>query len=122
MLEFLVGSLESRGFIKPLYHRKVKKEDFKVLSGTVIELLRNRRKILTSGVLVPTHKPGKDPGLASSYRPIILLSVVRKLISTMARKRIKLQLNRSLMDNQFAYREGYSKGDVVLAHKLLIAS
>ena len=62
MLEFPVGSLESRGFITLLYHRKVKKED-KVITGTVNELLRNRREILTSGLLVPIHKPGTDPGL-----------------------------------------------------------
>jgi hypothetical protein len=41
--------------------------------------------------IVTILKPGKDPALADSYRPISLLSCIRKLFERMLRLRLELR-------------------------------
>jgi hypothetical protein len=55
-------------------------------------------------------KPGKDPALPSSYRPISLLDVIGKLFDKILLARILREVSeRGLMqDEQFAFRPGHS--------------
>ena len=84
-------------------------------------MIIERDKNLTAGYLVPISKPGKDPDKPENHRPVILLSTYRKLLSQIILNRINPVIDKSISSSQFAYRTGRSTGDVVLAHKYLIA-
>jgi len=66
-------------------------------------------------------KPKKNAQEASSYRPITLLSCWRKLLSLIILRRISNDMDESIDRSQHAYCKDKSTGDVVLAHKILIA-
>ena len=85
------------------------------------QLMIKKDSTLTEGFLVPIEKPGKDPGKPDSYRPVILLSAYRKLLSQIVLDRINPILESSLSSSQFAYRTNRSTGDIVLGHKYLLA-
>lgn len=55
-------------------------------------------------------KKGKDPKVASSYRPICLLPVLSKVLEKLIKVRIMYDLDRVgfLHDMQFGFREGRS--------------
>jgi len=55
-------------------------------------------------------KPGKDPALLSSYRPISLLDTIGKLFEKILLDRILYVVNERglLRDEQFGYRPGHS--------------
>ena len=56
--------------------------------------------------VISIHKPGKDPALSSSYRPIILLDTISKLFENILLARILNEVNvRGLLRNeQFGFR------------------
>ena len=83
-------------------------------------MIITRDTILRAGYLVPIEKPGKDPRKPENYRPVILLSAYRKLISRIILNRIGPYIQQ-LSQTQFASRSFRSTGDVVLAHKYQIA-
>lgn len=60
--------------------------------------------------VVPIHKPGKDPTLASSYRPISLLSSLSKLFEKCIYSRLleHAEDNNILLEEQFGFRRGRS--------------
>ena len=60
-------------------------------------------------------KPGKDPKLASSYRPISLLSMCYKLLEWIILHRIKPITEEVLQIEQAGFRSGRSTQDQVLA-------
>ena len=66
-------------------------------------------------VVIAVLKPGKDANNADSYRPISLLSCVRKLFEKMVCRRLNwwLEKNNVLSDFQFGFREGRSTMDAL---------
>ena len=84
-------------------------------------MIINKDQRLTEGYLVPIHKPGKDPNKPESYRPVNLLSMYRKLLSSIILDRITPIVEKTMSLSQYAYRPGRSTGDIVLAHKFMIA-
>jgi hypothetical protein len=61
--------------------------------------------------VVPTVKPGKEPTLPSSFKPIRLLDTVGKLFLKILITRVLREVNERglLRDEQFAFRPGHSK-------------
>ena len=99
----------------------LKREDLVTLTDKLNQMIVENDEILTTGYLAPILKPGKDPKKTDSYRPVILLSTYRKLLSLITISRIENVLEKTLSPSQYAYRANRSAGDVVLAHKFLIA-
>ena len=99
----------------------LKKMDNLHISETLNQMINSRSEILTHGYVVPIPKPGKNPLESSSYRPITLLSVWRKLLSSIVLERINRHINKNMDRSQHAYTEGKSTSDVVLTHKFLLA-
>lgn len=73
------------------------------------------------GVLIPLQKPGKKRGPLKNFRPVILLPVLRKILSTIVLARTKTATEEYLAPSQSAYRTGRSTTDIVWTHKWLIA-
>ena len=57
-------------------------------------------------IIVPVLKPGKDPLLAASYRPIHLISVCAKLLAQVIEKRLREYVPRSPEQMGFNPRHG----------------
>ena len=74
-----------------------------------------------NGILVPLQKPGKDKGPVKNLRPVILLTIIRKILSNILLARIKLKYEKYLSPSQSAYRSGRSTADIVWAHRWMIA-
>jgi hypothetical protein len=55
--------------------------------------------------VVPILKPGKDPTLPSSYRPVSFLDTVGKLFEKILRE---VEARRILRDEQFGFRPKHS--------------
>ena len=68
---------------------------------------------ITKTVAIP--KPGKDPKMASSYRPISLLSMCYKLLERIILHRISPAVDEILNIEQDGFRPGRSTQDQVLA-------
>ena len=71
------------------------------------------------GLLVPLQKPGKSKGPPGNLRPIILLSMLRKILAICLLNRIKDKIDRHIPITQAAYRQGRNTTEHVLAIKLL---
>ena len=74
---------------------------------------------LTYGILTPLQKPGKPRGPVSNLRPIILLSMLRKVLAVCLLKRISDRVNDSIPMTQAAYRQGRNTTEHTFATKLL---
>ena len=77
-------------------------------------------KELTQGLLCALQKPGKSKGPPQNLRPIILLSVLRKILSVCLMKRIGTRINAEIPPSQAAYRKGRSTTEHVFSTKLII--
>jgi len=67
----------------------------------------------TEAIIIPIAKPGKDPKMPNSYRPISLTSCVCKLMEKMVNKRLTwfLEKNGFLSEYQFGFRKNRSTAD-----------
>jgi len=65
--------------------------------------------------VIAIPKPGKDPNVAASYRPISLLSVSFKLLERLILQRIRPELENTIIVEQAGFRQGRSTCDQVLA-------
>ena len=72
------------------------------------------------GILVPFQKPGKPKGPCTNLRPIILLSVIRKILSICMIRRTTEKLETIIPLSQAAYRGGRSTTEHVFALQMLI--
>ena len=63
-----------------------------------------------SAVIVTIPKPGKDPSLTTSYRPISLLSTISKLMERLVQQRLQdlLERGNKLFPGQAGFRKGRS--------------
>ena len=65
--------------------------------------------------VIAIPKPGKDPNIAASYRPISLLSVCFKMLERLILQRISPDLDKRITVEQAGFRQGRSTCDQVLA-------
>ena len=75
---------------------------------------------LVHGLLCPLQKPGKKKGPPANLRPIILLSVLRKILTIALLERTWKRLEQKIPKSQAAYQRGRGTTEQVLALKLLI--
>ena len=73
--------------------------------------------LIGKGDLKLLQKPGKKPGPLTHLRPIVLLTMYRKTLSTLVLKRIQDKVGDFLPSSQSAFRKGRSTADVVWAHR-----
>ncbi len=76
-------------------------------------------KELKQGILTPLEKPGKKRGPTTNLRPIILLSVLRKILVICLIRRCWDNLSTQIPLDQSAYQQGRSTTEQVAAVKLL---
>ena len=75
---------------------------------------------ISIGLLTPLQKPGKPKGPPQNLRPVILLSILRKIIAICTVRRISDRLfGKVIPITQAAYRPGRSATELVFAFKLL---
>ncbi|GFU29668.1 putative RNA-directed DNA polymerase from transposon BS [Trichonephila clavipes] len=69
-----------------------------------------------SAILIPIHKPNKNAGLTTSYRPISLTCITCKLMECMVLRRLShhLHTNNLMPSEQFAFRKAHSTVDQIL--------
>ena len=77
-------------------------------------------KEMTQGLLCAIQKPGKTKGPPQNLRPIILLSVIRKILAVCMMKRIGEKIDGEIPPSQAAYRKGRSTTEHVFSTKLVI--
>ena len=65
--------------------------------------------------VIAIGKPGKDPKIASNYRPISLLSVCYKLLERVILQRISPLVEQTLSPDQAGFRKSRSTCDQVAA-------
>ena len=71
------------------------------------------------GILTPLQKPGKKQGPPSNLRPIILLSILRKILAIIMIKRITHRALENIPVTQAAYQAGRITTEHVFAIKIL---
>ena len=76
---------------------------------------------LGRGILVPIPKPFKPKGPVTSLRPIVLLSVIRKVLTHVTMSRIKRNFEARLPAHQAAYRQGRSTADGVWVKRVCVS-
>ena len=74
---------------------------------------------IIEGVLVPLPKPGKPQGPPANLRPIILLSILRKILAICMINRIQEEIENRIPLSQAAYRAGRSTTEHVFTCKIL---
>ena len=74
---------------------------------------------IKEGILTPLQKPGKQKGPPSNLRPIILLSMLRKILAICMIKRIGNKINQHIPIEQAAYRAGWETTEHAFAYKAL---
>ena len=75
---------------------------------------------LIIGILNPLQKPNKKQGPPAHLRPIILLSILRKILTICVMNRIWNRLSTNISAEQAAYQGGRSTTEQVFAIKQLI--
>ena len=76
-------------------------------------------KELNCGILVPLQKPGKKKGPPSNLRPIILLSMLRKILAICLIRRVGDRIEKEIPPSQAAYRSGRGTTEQLLTIKLM---
>ena len=72
---------------------------------------------LTLGIIMPIQKPGKLKGPVQNLRPIMLLSMIRKVLAVCMNKQIIAKLDAEIPPSQAAYRAGRSTTENIFAAK-----
>ena len=75
---------------------------------------------LTLGIITPIQKPRKPKGSVQDLRPIMLLSMIRKVLAICIKKRIVDKLDAEIPPSQAAYRAGRSTTEHVFAAKVSV--
>ena len=86
-----------------------------LISGTVPDEWK-------SGIICPIPKPGKDPTLVSSYRPITMLSCIGKLLERILKRRLEffLETEKVFPATQTGFRKSRSTIDCLATLKHII--
>ncbi|GFS24527.1 reverse transcriptase [Elysia marginata] len=77
----------------------------------------NIRKQFKHAIIIPTHKPGKDPKDPASYRPISLTSHLGKTLESIINKRLNyyLETKQLINKNQAGFRKNRQTIDQIIA-------
>ncbi|GBM77140.1 putative RNA-directed DNA polymerase from transposon BS [Araneus ventricosus] len=59
-------------------------------------------------IIIPIHKPGKDPHNTTNYRPISLLSSLSKVVEKIILNRLEPEVEHQLIPYQFRFRKNHS--------------
>ena len=81
---------------------------------------RDCPKEINLGILVPLQKSGKPRGPASNLRPIILLSMLRKILAVFIMDRAGSRLDHKTPITQAAYKKEIPTTEHVFAAKMAI--
>ena len=84
------------------------------------EKMESHPNELTHGLLRVLQKPGKPKGPPSNLRPIILLSILRKILAICIMNIIGSRIDAEIPINQAAYRKNRSTTEHVFGTKLII--
>ena len=76
-------------------------------------------KEIKQGILIPLPKPGKKQGPPQNLRPIILLSILRKILAIIMIRRCANKLDSRIPITQAAYRPGRGTTEQVFTIKTL---
>lgn len=76
-------------------------------------------KEVKEGILIPLPKPNKLKGPPENLRPIILQSMLRKIIAMCMIRRVYCRLNDNIPVSQVAYREESSVTELLFTAKIL---
>ena len=76
---------------------------------------------ISRGQLAALWKPNKPKGPVTNKRPIILLTILRKILSNITLKRIRPLIDQFLAPSQSAYTPNRSTTDIVWAHRWIAA-
>jgi len=96
-----------------------------IINKNIAEILNDVAKTgdypeeLKHGILVPLPKPNKKKGPVGNLRPIILLSILRKILAICLIRRIYDKLNEHIPVTQAAYRSGRSTTEHVFSMKIM---
>jgi len=71
------------------------------------------------GLIVPIYKSGKPIGIPKSYRPVMLLSVVRKVLTSILTKRSTEFMQEYVRESQAGFRPNHSTADGVFYTRML---
>ena len=93
-------------------------ENIAKIINQIIET-ENTVDIIKKGILIPLPKPGKKKGPVKHLRPVILLSVLRKIIAISLITRCWDRLSKEITPDQAAYQPGRSTTEQVFTLKLL---
>ena len=74
---------------------------------------------LKHGLVTPIQKPGKQKVKVENTRPVILLSILQKLLATCFIKRISDKIDSMIPLSQVAHRKGRSTTEHVFAMNIL---
>ena len=74
---------------------------------------------INTGILNPLQKPGKPKGPVQNLRPVILLSVLRKILAVCTINRLDSKLRSIIPISQCAYSKGRSTAELIFTFKLL---
>ena len=74
---------------------------------------------LRCGLIVPIYKRGKPVGIPKSYRPVMLLSVVRKVLTSILTHRASNGIDEYVCETQAGFRSGRSTADGVFYARML---
>ena len=77
-------------------------------------------KELITGLLIPLQKPGKEKGPPANLRPIVLLSILRKILAICLIERTYTRLRNSIPSSQAAYSKGRSTTELVFTVKTIV--
>ena len=97
-----------------------------VLHGEIAKIINNTINNGTCpneirlGTLIPLQKPGKSRGSPENCRPIIIMSVLRKIIAVILVDRTIEKISKMIPPSQAAYRQGSDTSEQVFALKTLI--
>lgn len=135
-LETPITTEEVRAAISQLNNNKspgpdsIKAEELKCLSENqqqqIAEMFNNMYKRrdqidIGKGTLILLNKPNKAKGPLENLRPIVLLSTIRKILSTITLHRIRSKVEEFLSPSQSGFRQNRSTSDIVWAHRWLKA-
>ena len=135
-LETPITTEEVRAAIGQLNNNKspgpdlIKAEELKCLSEhqllQIAEMYNNMFKSknqidIGKGTLILLNKPNKTKGPLENLRPIVLLSTIRKILSTITLHRIRPKVEEFLSPSQSGFRQNRSTSDIVWAHRWLKA-
>ena len=74
---------------------------------------------LRCGIIVPIYKSGKPVGVPKSYRPVMLLSIVRKVLTSIINTRLSDSVKGYVRETQAGFRPGRSTADGVFLARML---